>query len=115
MEDKKSGQAHVSTLVNLKRHQINCFDVEQNRLDACVHGMHTWCTSDLISNCRLQNIPVSCPVCNGTGSNLIPKNAPKEKKEENEELYPVHRLGIDIGGVIIAKADDSGEDEGNFP
>lgn len=111
--DAKSKQIVLAFLLNKTTHQLCCFQSLENRKLALAHPFHTWCISELITNTKPDT---SCPICltNGSEKYSIRGKANNEEgdNKEEEENYFTDKLGVDIGGVIISKGSDNGEDEG---
>jgi len=99
------------TLYNKKTHQIVCFDVPENTRNVVVDIHHLWCLSDYLTQTEFEtnengSTSICCPVCKGTGQNTFPKS--------KGEQWTETKIGIDIGGVIIAKGDASDEEDTSF-
>jgi len=83
--------------------QLACIKQEYPISSAMVDVFHEWCLNEWILNNQYEESGIYCPICKGSGNTKV------KASSKNGNI----RLGIDIGGVIIAKAED-GDDTSFF-
>jgi hypothetical protein len=90
------------TLVNIHTQQLACLDHNVCRKNMMVHIYHWRCLCDYVKN---EFEAICCIICYGQGK--LQNEAPW-LNQSWQDLPPIEKLGVDIGGVIVAaRRDDS--------